>query len=139
MTEHQAKCAWRNLDLLTEKCQSGVEEVLIFTVTSSNPKRTCYGLVQGQTQPVNIGWADSRGVCLPCDGWKKNTPTSNQSRILGYVVQPQKQWTQEASVAWALVQREHRETSKNGTEVARTYTQCAAFPASDSHLGGKRQ
>ena len=53
------------------KCQSGVEEVLIFTVTSSNPERTRYGGVPGQTQPVNIGWGDSRGVCLLYDGWKK--------------------------------------------------------------------
>lgn len=68
---------------------------------------------------------------------KNNRHISNQSRILGYVVQPQKKWTQEASVARALVQREHRDSSKNGTKVARTYTQSAAFPASDSHLGGK--
>lgn len=27
--------------------------------------------VHGQTQPVNIGWGDSRGVCLVYDGWKK--------------------------------------------------------------------
>lgn len=35
MTE-QAKCMWGKLDLHIEKSQSGVEKVLIFTVTSSN-------------------------------------------------------------------------------------------------------
>lgn len=39
----QANCAWEKLDLHVEKSQSGVEEVLIFTVTSGNPERTCYG------------------------------------------------------------------------------------------------
>ncbi len=42
MTE-QAKCTWGKLDLHIEMSQSGVEEVLIFTVTSGNPERTCYG------------------------------------------------------------------------------------------------
>lgn len=67
---------------------------------------------------------------------EKKHNASNQSKILGYVVQPQEKRTQEASVARALVQREHRDASKNGTS-ARTYTQRTGFPASDSHLGGK--
>lgn len=44
---------------------------------------------------------------------KENRHISNQSRILGYVVQPQKKWTLEASVAGAertqgLVQKWHK-------------------------------
>ena len=31
------------LDPRTEMSQSGVEEVLIFTVTSGNPEQACYG------------------------------------------------------------------------------------------------
>ncbi|CAB1453494.1 unnamed protein product [Pleuronectes platessa] len=34
---------------------------------------------------------------FPFDGWKENRHSSNQSRIRGYVVRPQKKWTQEAS------------------------------------------
>lgn len=57
---------------------------------------------------------------------KKNRHVSNQSKILRHVVQPQEKRTQEASVARALVQREHRDASKNGTS-ARTHihTMCS--------------
>lgn len=52
---------------------------------------------------------------------EKDTHISNQSKIRGYVVKPQKEWTQEASVTGALVQREHRDSSKNGIKVACTF------------------
>lgn len=65
---------------------------------------------------------------------KKTDTLPTKARFLGVCGQQKR--TQEASVA--LMQREHRDSSKNGTsERTHIHTQRDAFPASDSHLGGK--
>lgn len=85
-----------------------------FYCNQQEPREELLRWVQGQTQLVNIGWRQLGSLSVLW--WlmkKENRHISNQSRILGYVVEPQKKWTLEASVAGAertrgLVQKWHK-------------------------------